>query len=306
MKRNVIWLILVAALVLFASCTPKSEEVTKIRIGYTVNNLDKWTSYVVDEVRVWAAAHPDVEVVIGDSQLDEGRQMQQVEDWVSLKFNAICVKPVAIDSTAAMRAMAQDAGIPYIAVQQPVPGADGWVGADSYATGLAQADRVASLLGEQGTVVYISGDLKTVNAQNRERGVVDGLQKYPNMRLVGNETSPGWERSVAMTITENWIQAGIQFDAVIGACDEIVIGAIIAMDNAGLRGKITAGIDGTPDAYQYILDGKLTFTLYDPPSIISHKCLDIALDLANGRTVTDYPYNLDIVDLSNVQDYINL
>jgi ABC-type sugar transport system substrate-binding protein len=305
MKRSV--LVLVACIIaggLLTGCTKKSDT-TRIRIGYTVNSLDKWTSYVVDEVKKWAAAHPEVDVIIGDSQDDESRQMQQVEDWIAQKYNAICVKPVSIASTADMLAKAKAAGIPYIAVQQPVPGANGWVGADSYGTGLAQMERVIQLLGQKGSVAYISGDLQTVNAQDRERGALDALKKYSAMTLAGNETSPHWERSVAITIVENWVQAGIQFDGIVGACDEIAIGARIALDNAGIPGKVIAGIDGTPDAFQMIIDGKLDFTMYDDPSIISHKSLDLALALINGTPIEDYPYALDIVDRSNVQEYLN-
>jgi ABC-type sugar transport system substrate-binding protein len=305
MKRCV--LVLVACIIaggLLTGCTKKSDT-TRIRIGYTVNSLDKWTSYVVDEVKKWAAAHPEVDVIIGDSQDDESRQMQQVEDWIAQKYNAICVKPVSIASTADMLAKAKAANIPYIAVQQPVPGANGWVGADSYGTGLAQMERVIQLLGQKGSVAYISGDLQTVNAQDRERGALDALKNYPAMTLAGNETSPHWERSVAITIVENWLQAGIQFDGIVGACDEIAIGARIALDNAVIPGKVIAGIDGTPDAFQMIVDGKLDFTMYDDPSIISHKSLDLALALINGTPIEDYPYALDIVDRSNVQEYLN-
>jgi ABC-type sugar transport system substrate-binding protein len=306
MKRGV--LIFLGCIIIggmITGCNNKKNDTSRIRIGYTVNSLDKWTSYVVDEVRAWAASHPEVDVIIGDSQDDESKQMQQVEDWIAQKYDAICVKPVSIASTADMLAKAKAAKIPYIAVQQPVPGADGWVGADSYGTGLAEMDKVVQILGQRGSVAYISGDLQTVNAQDRERGALDSLKKYSSMTLAGNETSPHWERSVAITIVENWLQAGIRFDGIVCACDEIAIGARIALDNAGIQGRVIAGIDGTPDALQMIVDGKLDFTMYDDPSIISHKSLDLALDLINGKAIEDYPYALDIVDKSNVQEYLN-
>jgi len=302
-------LVMVAVLLItgtmFAGGGQQGGGAKTIRIGYTVNSLDKWTSYVVDEVKKWAAAHPNVEVVIGDSQDDESKQMQQVEDWIAQKYNAICVKPVSIAATADLLAKAKAAKIPYIAVQQPVPGANGWVGSDSYETGLAEMEKVIQLLGEKGNVAYISGDLQTVNAQDRERGALDALKKYPNMKLVGNENSPHWERSVAITFVENWLQAGIQSDAVVAACDEIAIGARIALNNAGIKGKVISGIDGTPDARQMIVNGELSFTMYDDPAIISHKSLDMALDLINGKPIKDYPYALDIVDKSNVQEYLS-
>jgi ABC-type sugar transport system substrate-binding protein len=58
---------------------------------------------------------------------------------------------------------------------------------------------------------------------------------------------------------ENLIQSYPEFDAVFGANDEMIIGAIEGMLGAGVdaASKVTVGFDATPDAFAYIEDGLL-------------------------------------------------
>jgi ABC-type sugar transport system substrate-binding protein len=295
---------MVAMLILSIGAIMASASV--IRIGYTVNDFnDKWVSYVLDEVRKWDEQHPDVEVTLGNGKSDVSTQMALVEDWITQNYDAICVKPVDADAALALVEQCKKAGIPYVAVQQPIKNADVIVGPDAVKTGETEMEAAIKMLPNgKGRVVYLSGEPGTLISSQREEGSMNALKKYPDVELVGSEIG-NWLRDQAMKIVENWIQSGLEFDVVVAACDEMAIGAYLALDDAGIaEGKIIGGIDGTPDGLQMVVERKMSFTMYEDPSIISVQSLIRAVDLVNKKPVENYFYEPNLVFPEDAKEYL--
>jgi len=276
-----------------------------LKIGFTVNDFnDKWVSYVVDNVKLWDEEHANVEVVLGNGATDVATQMALVEDWIEQGFDAICVKPVEVDATRALAEKCRAANIPYVAVQQKIDEADVTVGPDSIRAGKVEMQAAIDAIGGTGKVLYLSGEAGTLISQQREEGSLAAIEATDGVELVGNEVG-NWLRDAAMTIMENWISAGIEFDAVVAANDEMAIGAILAMESAGVReGKIVAGIDGTPDALQMMIEGKLDITMYADPIGLARESLDAAVRLINGETLEDVPLDDLLVLPNEAKEYL--
>lgn len=83
---------------------------------------------------------------------------------------------------------------------------------------------------------------------------------------------------------ENLIQAYPNFDAVFGANDEMIIGAIEAMQGSGVdtASKVTVGFDATPDAFAYMQRGLLDATIDQFPGEQAGLALQMLVD--NIRT----------------------
>jgi len=83
----------------------------------------------------------------------------------------------------------------------------------------------------------------------------------------------------------NWLSAGISFDAVIANADEMAIGAIQAMQSAGLRKKdyIVGSIDGSRDGLELMKQGYLDVTVFQDAAGQGAGALDTALMLARGK-----------------------
>ena len=88
------------------------------------------------------------------------------------------------------------------------------------------------------------------------------IAKYPDMKIVAEQTAE-WNRAKGMALMESWLESDKDIDVVACENDEMAIGALMAIEEAGKLGKITVGgIDATPDALDYLKSGKLAVTVF--------------------------------------------
>lgn len=299
-------LCVVLMMVMLFAVAGASEAQTKIlKIGFSVNDFnDKWVSYVLDAVKAWDEARPDVEVVLGNSQTDVQKQMADVETWITQKFDAICVKPVEVSATIVLANECKEAGIPYVAVQQPIKEATASCLQDSVRTGESQMQAVIDMLGGKGKVAILMGEPGTLVATQRIEGNKNILAKYPDVELVVIEVA-NWQRDQGMKIMETWIQSGLKVDAIVASNDEAAIGAILALEAAGIRDKyIVAGIDATPDALKFMKEGRLDITMFADAKKLGEESLNLAMKLIKEGKADDVVISDLLVLPKDVDKYL--
>jgi inositol transport system substrate-binding protein len=85
---------------------------------------------------------------------------------------------------------------------------------------------------------------------------------------------------------ESWFDSGKDINVVACENDEMAIGSLMAIEEAGKLGEITVGgIDATLDALDYLKSGKLTVTVSPNGSGQSQAVLDNAVKVARGEKV---------------------
>ncbi len=278
----------------------------KYVIGYTVNDLnDTWVSSVIDNVNAWAAEHPEVEVLIGDGKSDVSTQMAVVEGWIEMGVDCICLKPVDYEASLSIMKSVQDAGIKYVALQQDADGADCFVGANGIATGKDQMQATIDYIGGSGKIAYLAGTEGTLVASEREEGSMAVLDANPNCELVAREDGD-WLRTDANKIVETWITSGIEFDAIVAACDEMAIGAILALQDAGVEGVAVSGIDGLLMGCEQVKSGDMALTFFADAHGLAYEALDAALALCKGEQPADVVLKDILVNSENVDEYIDM
>ena len=101
------------------------------------------------------------------------------------------------------------------------------------------------------------------------------------IKLVAEQTGE-WDRSKAMSLTENWIQAyGNKIDAVFAHNDEMGLGAVKALENAQLSDKvIVVSIDAISDAVQAVKKGRLDATVFQNARVQGGKAIETAVKIA--------------------------
>jgi ABC-type sugar transport system substrate-binding protein len=164
---------------------------------------------------------------------------------------------------------------------------------------------VIDLLGGKGKVAVMVGEPGTLVAQQRLEGYMNVLAEYPDVELVAEEVG-NWQRDQGMSIMENWIQAGIDIDAIVASNDEMALGAVLALEAAGVRDQyIVAGIDATPNALEFMVEDRLDITMFADAKTLAYKSLDTALALINGETPDDIVISDRLVTPENVSEFIN-
>jgi len=306
MKKLLCVILVMAMLFILAECGGAQSSGSKVfKIGFSVNDFnDKWVSYVLDAVKAWDEARPDVEVILGNSQTDVQKQMADVETWITQKFDAICVKPVEVSATIVLANECKEAGIPYVAVQQPIKEATARCLQDSVRTGETQMQAVIDMLGGKGKVAILMGEPGTLVATQRIEGNKNILAKYPDVELVVIEVA-NWQRDQGMKIMETWIQSGLKVDAIVASNDEAAIGAILALEAAGIRDKyIVAGIDATPDALKFMKEGRLDITMFADAKKLGEESLNLAMKLIKEGKADDVVISDLLVLPKDVDKYL--
>ena len=278
----------------------KAESKEKVKIGWALSNFDdKWLSYMLNAAQEKAKELPDAEVIFVDGKDDSAKQMSQIENFIAQGVDAICVIPVNTDATGPLTQACKEAGIPLISVNRYLKNqeeATAYVGSDSIQSGILQMEYVGEKLGGKGNIVILRGADGHEAAENRTKGNKQVIaEKYPDIKVIAEQTAK-WDRAEGMRITENWIQSGMQFDAVVANNDEMAIGAIMALKEAGLMDKVlVAGIDATPDALEYLKEGTLACTVFQNAKGQGAGSIEAAYKIAKGEKIDKeifIPYEL--------------
>jgi len=246
-------------------------------------------------MKLWATAlerHPDVKsglvkITVFDGQYDASVQQSQFETMVTQGYDAILFVPIDINAGAAAVATAAAAHIPVVGSNTRVNSdlLTSYIGSDDVLSGKMEAEAVAKGIGGKGNVVIIEGPIGQSAQIERRKGNLEALKNYPNIKILEMKTA-NWSRAEALSLMENWLNAYPgKIDGIIGQNDEMALGAIQAVKQAGLKVKDfpTAGIDGVTDAMYAVKNNEMVSILQDATGQ-AQGALDIALRAVIGES----------------------
>lgn len=262
----------------------------------------------------YAKTLPSVKLQVEDGQNDVNKQLSQIQNFIAQKVDAIIVNPVDTDATPQMTKLATEAGIPLVFVNRmpsdtKLPEKVAFVGSDEAQSGTLEMQEICKLMGGKGDIVVIMGELSNQAARQRTQDVEDVIAKEPctGIKILQKQTA-NWDRTAAIDLMTNWITSGIKPAAVVSNNDEMAIGAIQALKQAGLAGgkTIVGGVDATQDGLGAMKDGDLQVTVFQNAEGQGKGAVDTALKLAKGDKIADpmvwVPFEL--VTPANMDKYL--
>jgi inositol transport system substrate-binding protein len=205
-----------------------------------------------------------VRLIVNDAQRSAERQVQQAESFIAQKVDAIILNPCEVDGSSPAVEKALAAGIPVINVNSETRTAPtAFVGSRDEESGTLAMQYIAQRLGGHGNVVVMEGFMGQAAQIERDRGARDVLAKTPGLHMLAEQTAE-WDRAKGMSLMENWIQShGDGIDAVFAENDEMAMGALLALEQAGRKGKtIVVGVDAIADALEAVRGGRLDATVF--------------------------------------------
>lgn len=121
--------------------------------------------------------------------------------------------------------------------------------------GYDSAKALFEKMGGKGNIVALQGILDNPPAKERFAGLKKALAEYPGIHLLEDQTA-GWDRTKAQNITQTWLtKYGNKIGGIWAANDGMTLGALEALKNAGLGGKVpVSGIDGLQEAIDLVKD----------------------------------------------------
>lgn len=265
------------------------DEEDRLVIGASMLSLQSEFVVNVKDAMEARAKEKKVELIVSDAQRTADKQVQQIESFIAQQVDAIILNPCEVEASSPAIEKAKAAGIPVVNVNsETAANPDGFVGSRDEESGEIAMEQIATLLGGKGNVLMMEGFMGQAAQIKRSAGAEQVLKKYPGIKLLARQSAE-WDRAKAMSLMENWIQSyGDRINAVFAHNDEMGMGALQALEQAGLKHKVVViSIDAIADALQAVKDGRLDATVYQDAKGQGQGAVDMAVQLAEKQTITE-------------------
>jgi inositol transport system substrate-binding protein len=263
-----------------------------LKIGVAMSQFDDtYLTYMREDMGKKAKDMGGVDLQFVDGRNDVNKQLDQVQELIGKKVDALIVNPVDTAATARITKAATAAGIPLVYVNRrpddpKLPAGVASVTSDDKEAGRMQMEYLAKKMDSKGSVVILLGELANNSTRDRTEGVKEVLKKYPDIKIAQEQTG-AWQRQKGMDLTNDWLTQGRDFNAVISNNDEMAIGAAMALKSAGKKkgDVLVAGVDGTPDGLAAVKNGDLTVSVFQDAKGQGEGAIDAAVKLAKKETL---------------------
>jgi erythritol transport system substrate-binding protein len=277
-----------AAPVLAGSGSAAAADAKGGLISIIVN--DPSNPYWLTEGNVAAAEAEKLgyKATVGASKGDTNTESNLVDTAVTNRSVAIILDPANASGSIGAVKKAIAANIPVILVNAEI-NQDGLAKAQlvsNNAQGAALgAQQWVKDVGQKGHYVELLGSPSDNNAATRSNGFETVLSQYDGLDKVGSQVA-SWDRTQGHDKMQSLLQAHPGIIGVISGNDEMALGAIAALKEAGKLSSIkVGGFDGSPDAVTAVKAGELQYTVLQPVATFSAKAVQEAdAFLKTGKT----------------------
>jgi D-xylose transport system substrate-binding protein len=260
-----------------------------IKVGLTMDTLQE-ERWIKDQELFGAAVEAQgAEFIVMTADSDDAKQIEQAETLIGMGVDILVVVPHDAEAAATIVSKAHKAGIKVLSYDRLVRNADIdlYVSFDNERVGELQAETITKLVPE-GKYVFIGGADTDYNAHLVKKGVFNVLQPYIDrgeITVVFDQWTPNWLPANARANMRSALEAsGGRIDAVIAGNDGTAGGAIEALAEWGLAGKVpVAGQDAELAAAQRIVAGTQTMTVYKPIKQLAEVAAELAVKMAKGE-----------------------
>lgn len=303
------------------SGTGGGTEQTVVKVGVAIYKFDdNFMTLYREELQAYfeslSTAEVKYEVTVTDGKNDQVEQTNQIDQFISDKYDVIIANLVQPTAAASIVEKCQAAGIPIVFINREPEAGDmeiwagyeTYVGADARQSGRFQGEIINELenkgdINGDGKVSYIMlvGDPDNVDAQYRTEYSVLAVEESGMAVEKLFQERGDWDQVKGQELTANaLVQYKDQIEVVFANNDAMAMGALQAIEAAGRvvnEDIYLVGVDALPEAIAAIAEGRMTGTVLNDHVGQSHTAVDVAIKLINGETVEPY-YWVDYVKVT--------
>jgi ribose transport system substrate-binding protein len=274
---------------------PPLEQKDSYKVGFAQSESNN--PWRIAETKSFqdTAAECGWELVVTDAGGSAAKQVADVDSMIAQGIDVLFLPPREESPLipAVMRAKA--AGIPTFLVDRSVDpnvaqaGRDyvAFLGSDFVDQGRRAAEwLIENFEGDKGVIIELEGTTGSSPANDRKRGFDEAIAADDRFEIVASQ-SGDFARDAGRQVMETLLQSHPDVNVVYAHNDEMAIGAIQALEVAGRKpgeDVTVVSIDGTRDALQAIMDGKMGVTVESSPFFGPLSC-ETMKRYAAGETV---------------------
>ncbi|MFY1636800.1 ABC transporter substrate-binding protein [Solwaraspora sp. WMMB335] len=216
-----------------------------------------------------SAAEAGIELKFADAQQKQENQIKAIRNFIAQRVDVIAFSPVVESGWDTVLKEAKDAQIPVILTDRAVDSQDEslyetFIGSDFVLEGRLSGEwLVEEFADEPGPVhiVELQGTTGSAPANDRKEGFGEAIAADPKFEIIASQTGE-FTRAKGKEVMEAFLQAHQDIDVLFAHNDDMGLGAIEAIEAAGLTpgADITIiTIDAVRDGMQALADGKINF-----------------------------------------------
>lgn len=256
-------------------------------IGFAVSTTNNPFFVAMENGVKQEADKENVKVIIDNGNNDAATQLNQVQDLIQQKVSAIILNPTDSQGLASAVAAANKANIPVITLDRSVNSGkvSCFIASDSVQAGKMAADEIIKALNGQGKVVELQGIIGTSAERDREQGFDQEIATAKGIQVVAKQ-SANFDRSKALNVMQNILQANPDVKGVFAQNDEMALGALKAIQQSNKTGIAIVGIDGEQEAVSDVQQGLFYADIAQQPTEEGVLGVQNAMKLVKGNSVS--------------------
>ncbi|WP_438431799.1 ABC transporter substrate-binding protein [Gorillibacterium sp. sgz500922] len=241
----------------------------KVVLGFSqVGAESGWRTANTESIKQ-SAKDAGFDLKFSDAQQKQENQIKAIRSFIQQKVSVIAFSPVVESGWDTVLQEAKDAGIPVILTDRAVDSKDTslyktFIGSDFVEEGRKAGKWLADQYKdakEQVNIVELQGTTGSAPAIDRKEGFEEMIKSNPNLKIIASQTAE-FTRAKGKEVMQSFLQANKKIDVLYAHNDEMALGAIQAMEAAGLvAGKDIKiiSVDGVKDGMTAASEGKINY-----------------------------------------------
>lgn len=242
------------------SSSTKVKTVKNVNIGFSIVALNAPYYVAMERAARQTAEKVGAKISVLNAADDIATQINQINTFLVQGINGLIVNSVTEYGTEPVIKKVVAQGVPVVAIDRNLYGDYiAYVGIDQWKAGVLQGNYITkTLLPNGGNIVLLEGqpgDPANIGRMDGMLSVLNNAENKGKYKILGRYAAY-YSQSQGLTKMEQAIASfGSKIDLVYAANDAMGLGALQALQEAGLTKVMICSVDGQKQAYQQIMKG---------------------------------------------------
>jgi len=225
---------------------------------------------------------------------DRNAQLMVVEGMVARGVDGIVLAPLDGMALRGPVEVAYRNKIPVVIIDSDLhsPRVKSFIATNNYLGGKMAADHLAQLLGGRGKVALLRGVEGSASTDNRERGFLDQLKKYPGITVVSSNQHGGGTADSCLKAAENVLAPfkkddALELNGIFCPNESTTLGMLRALQASRLTGKVKfLGFDSGAQLNRALGKGEIDGLVVQDPVRMGYLGVQAVVAVIDGKAVT--------------------
>lgn len=294
-------LLLTLLMVITAACSKSESKETSgggassdITLGFSqVGAESGWRTANTNSIKD-SATEAGIDLKFSDAQQKQENQIKAIRTFIQQKVDVIAFSPVVESGWDTVLKEAKDAGIPVILTDRAVDSQDDslyvtFIGSDFVEEGRKAGQWLADQYKDASAdinIVELQGTTGSAPAIDRKAGFEEAIKGNSKLKIIASQTGD-FTRAKGKEVMQAFLKANPKIDVLYAHNDDMALGAIQAIEAAGLKPGIDIkiiSVDGVHDGFVAASEGKINFIVECNP-LLGPQLMDAVKAVVDGKEI---------------------